>query len=157
MSRFRTLTAALTATALTLLPVTAAHADPAQYSPTMLILDASGSMQRPDQGATMMGLAYRVRFTETGGAGYTNSTNVTTTVYSPVGGQVDEDTNSHSGRQATDLEGATVPIRYANRDASETPVQQQSVAGWYYIAVKVGMPSGTTAMPPTPVELDRRG
>ncbi|MFD6391467.1 VWA domain-containing protein [Nocardia sp. NPDC060259] len=100
------------------------------------------------------GLAYRVRFAETGGAGYTTATNVTTTVYSPVGGQIHEDTNAYTGRQATDLEGATVPIRYANRDADEIPVQQQSVAGWYYIAVKIGMPSGTTAMPPTPVELD---
>ncbi|MFE6925251.1 VWA domain-containing protein [Nocardia sp. NPDC057663] len=100
------------------------------------------------------GLAYRVRFTETGGAGYTTATNVTTTVYSPLGGQIHEDTNAYTGRQATDLEGATVPIRYANRDADDIPVQQQSVAGWYYIAVKIGMPSGTTAMPPTPVELD---
>lgn len=100
------------------------------------------------------GLAYRVRFTETGGAGYTTATNVTTTLYSPLGGEIGEDTNSFSGRQATELAGATVPIRYANRDSSVTSAQRQSVAGWYYIAVKVGMPSGATAMPPTPIELD---
>ncbi|MEV6389018.1 vWA domain-containing protein [Nocardia xishanensis] len=57
MSRYRTLTAALTVAALAFLPTTlsaVAYAEPGQYAPTMLILDASGSMQRPDQGATMM-------------------------------------------------------------------------------------------------------
>ncbi|MGS2809823.1 vWA domain-containing protein [Nocardia sp. MW-W600-9] len=99
------------------------------------------------------GLAYRVRFTETGGAGYTVATNVTTTLYSPLGRQLHEDTNAYTGRQATTLEGATVPTRYANREAAGE-AQRQSVAGWHYLAVKVGMPSGETAMPPTPIELD---
>ncbi|MEU2254415.1 VWA domain-containing protein [Nocardia xishanensis] len=100
------------------------------------------------------GLAYRVRFGETGGAGYTSAANVETTLYSPLGRQVDSDTSAYTGRTATELELASVPIRYANRDANDSEVQRQSVAGWYYIAVKVGLPSGATAMPPTPVELD---
>ncbi|MEV6219685.1 VWA domain-containing protein [Nocardia sp. NPDC051833] len=100
------------------------------------------------------GLAYRVRFTETGGAGYTTATNVTTTLYSPLGGEIDDDTNAYTGRQATTLEGATVPIRYANREGGGPEAQRQSVAGWYYLAVKVGMPSGATSLPPTPIELD---
>ncbi len=99
------------------------------------------------------GLAYRVRFAETGGAGYTTATNVTTTLYSPLGSQLHEDTNAYTGRQPTDLDGATVPVRYANRDADVASVQRQSVAGWYYLAVKVGLPSGATAMPPTPIEV----
>ncbi|MEV0336791.1 VWA domain-containing protein [Nocardia sp. NPDC050717] len=100
------------------------------------------------------GLAYRVRFAETGGAGYTTATNITTTLYSPLGGQLHEDTTAYTGRQDAELAGATVPIRYANRDANSGDVQRQSVAGWYYLAVKVGMPSGVTSLPPTPITLD---
>lgn len=100
------------------------------------------------------GLAYRVRFGETGGAGYTSATNVETTLYSPLGREIDADTTAYTGRTSTDLTLSTVPVRYANRDANDSEVRRLSVAGWHYLAVKVGLPSGATAMPPTPVELD---
>ncbi|GEM30172.1 hypothetical protein NN3_11790 [Nocardia neocaledoniensis NBRC 108232] len=100
------------------------------------------------------GLAYRVRFGETGGAGYTSATNVETTLYSPLGREIDADTTAYTGRTSTDLTLSTVPVRYANRDANDSEVRRLSVAGWHYLAVKVGLPSGATTMPPTPVELD---
>lgn len=98
------------------------------------------------------GLAYRVRFAETGGANSTAASNVTTTLYNPLGSEIGADTNAYTGRSSTELRLASVPIRYANRDSYN--VRAQSVAGWYYLAVKVGIPSGADAMPPTPVQLD---
>lgn len=100
------------------------------------------------------GLAYRVRFAETGGAGYTAATNVETTLFSPLGREIDSDTSAYTGKTNTALTVASVPIRYANRDAADTTVQRQSVAGWHYLAIKVGLPSGADKMPPTPIELD---
>ncbi|MGW6427064.1 vWA domain-containing protein [Nocardia sp. NPDC055053] len=100
------------------------------------------------------GLAYRVRFAETGGAGYTAATNVETTLFSPLGREIDSDTSAYTGKTTTDLTVASVPIRYANRDAAETEMRRQSVAGWHYLAVKVGLPIGADTMPPTPIELD---
>ncbi|MFE3545731.1 VWA domain-containing protein [Nocardia sp. NPDC059177] len=100
------------------------------------------------------GLAYRVRFAETGGANSTAAANVETTLYSPLGRQIDADTTSYSGRSPAELKLASVPIRYANRDSNDSEVQRQSVAGWYYLAVKVGLPIGADALPPTPVQLD---
>ncbi|MFB7878352.1 VWA domain-containing protein [Nocardia sp. NPDC056064] len=100
------------------------------------------------------GLAYRVHFAETGGAGRTSATNVETSLYSPLGREIESDTNAYTGRSTTDLEVASIPVRYANRDANDATVRQQSVAGWHYLAVKVGLPLGADAMPPTPVRLD---
>ncbi|MFE1595565.1 VWA domain-containing protein [Nocardia sp. NPDC058705] len=98
------------------------------------------------------GLAYRVRFAETGGANSTAASNVTTTLYSPLGTEIGSDTNAYTGRSSAELRLASVPIRYANRDSYD--VRAQSVAGWYDLAVKVGIPSGADALPPTPVQLD---
>lgn len=100
------------------------------------------------------GLAYRVHFGETGGANRTAASNVTTTLYSPLGREIDSDTNAYSGRSSTELTAASVPIRYANREVAQGSVQRQAVAGWHYIAVKVGTPRGADALPPTPVQLD---
>ncbi|MFF2087393.1 VWA domain-containing protein [Nocardia sp. NPDC058176] len=100
------------------------------------------------------GLAYRVHFAETGGANRTAASNVTTTLYSPLGREIDSDTNAYSGRSSTELSAASVPVRYANREVTQNSVQRQSVAGWHYIAVKLGTPLGADALPPTPVQLD---
>ncbi|MFF2397817.1 MULTISPECIES: vWA domain-containing protein [unclassified Nocardia] len=98
------------------------------------------------------GLAYRVRFAETGGANRIAASNVTTTLYSPLGTEIGSDTNAYTGRSGAELRLASVPVRYANRDSYD--VRAQSVAGWYYLAVKVGIPTGADALPPTPVQLD---
>ncbi|MGY0497578.1 vWA domain-containing protein [Nocardia sp. FBN12] len=98
------------------------------------------------------GLAYRVGFAETGGANRIAASNVTTTLYSPLGTEIDSDTSAYTGRSSAELRLASVPIRYANR--GEYDVREQSVAGWYYLAVKIGVPTGADAMPPTPVQLD---
>ncbi|WP_336083473.1 vWA domain-containing protein [Nocardia sp. SSK8] len=99
-------------------------------------------------------VAYRVRFAETGGAGYTSAANVKTTLYTPLGQRLDTDTTSYSGRSTAELALESAPVRYANRDANDAEVQRASVAGWYYIAVKSGLPTGATALPPTPIALD---
>ncbi|MFD3745918.1 VWA domain-containing protein [Nocardia sp. NPDC058633] len=100
------------------------------------------------------GLAYRVRFAETGGANSTAASNVQTTLYSPLGREIDSDTTAYTGRSSAELDLASVPVRYANRDRPESRIQRQPVAGWHYIAVKLGLPLGADAMPPTPVRLD---
>ncbi|MFC8386300.1 VWA domain-containing protein [Nocardia sp. NPDC057272] len=100
------------------------------------------------------GLAYRVRFAETGGANSTAASNVETTLYSPLGRDIDSDTTVYTGRSSAELALASVPVRYANRDQSDSQVQRQAVAGWHYIAVKLGIPMGADAMPPTPIQLD---
>ncbi|WP_194828525.1 VWA domain-containing protein [Nocardia sp. XZ_19_231] len=100
------------------------------------------------------GLAYRVRFAETGGANSTAASNVETTLYSPLGREIDSDTAAYTGRSSAELGLASVPVRYANREESDSQVQRESVAGWHYIAVKLGIPMGADAMPPTPVQLD---
>ncbi|MGF0318464.1 vWA domain-containing protein [Nocardia fluminea] len=100
------------------------------------------------------GLAYRVRFAETGGANSTAASNVETTLYSPLGREIDSDTTVYTGRSSAELVLASVPVRYANRDLSDAQVQRQAVAGWHYIAVKLGIPMGADALPPTPIQLD---
>ncbi|MFE9788049.1 VWA domain-containing protein [Nocardia salmonicida] len=100
------------------------------------------------------GLAYRVRFAETGGANSTAASNVETTLFSPLGREIDSDTAAYTGRSSAELALASVPVRYANREESDSRVQRESVAGWHYIAVKLGLPMGADAMPPTPVQFD---
>ncbi|MEU4598415.1 VWA domain-containing protein [Nocardia sp. NPDC023988] len=100
------------------------------------------------------GLAYRVQFAETGGANNTSAANVETVLYSPLGREIATDTNAYTGRSSAELSVESVPVRYANREQSDSAVKQQAIAGWHYLAVKVGQPSGADAMPPTPVQLD---
>ncbi|MFC9966676.1 VWA domain-containing protein [Nocardia ignorata] len=100
------------------------------------------------------GLAYRVQFAETGGANNTSAANVETVLYSPLGREIATDTNAYTGRSSAELSVESVPVRYTNREQSDSAVKQQAIAGWHYLAVKVGQPSGADAMPPTPVQLD---
>lgn len=100
------------------------------------------------------GLAYRVQFAETGGANNTSAANVETVLYSPLGREIATDTNAYTGRSSAELSVESVPVRYTNREQSDSAVKQQAIAGWHYLAVKVGQPSGADAMPPTPVQLE---
>jgi Ca-activated chloride channel family protein len=101
------------------------------------------------------GLAYRVHFGQTAGRGLDNLSNVSTTLYTPYRAEIDSATTSYTGADGV-LPGdgaiATVPMRYANRATPD--VRLQSVAGMYYIAVKVGATHDAGADLPVPVTLD---
>ncbi|TCP53974.1 Ca-activated chloride channel family protein [Tamaricihabitans halophyticus] len=82
------------------------------------------------------GLAYRVNYAGNKQAGLAN---VSTMLYSPfrkVPPSDGEDTDSYDGAPATLGPLATTPVRYLNRDEYEGGAT--SVAGWYYIGVKLG-------------------
>ncbi|WP_067843053.1 vWA domain-containing protein [Nocardia lijiangensis] len=104
------------------------------------------------------GLAYRVHFEENGGQGLDVISNIATTLYSPLGEEIDFDTAAYTGRAGvlptSDPAIATTPIRYANRDANDSAVRKQSVAGWYYIAVKLGSTFTEGGATPVPIRLD---
>ncbi|WP_249357829.1 vWA domain-containing protein [Nocardia cyriacigeorgica] len=103
------------------------------------------------------GLAYRVRFGETPGRGSEHTSNVETTLYSPYRAEIVSDTGAYTGSEQVLPSGkdlATVPVRYLNREEGGKLVAQ-SIAGWYYIAVKAGQtvnPDKRAA--PVPVELE---
>ncbi|MBF6303208.1 hypothetical protein IU459_37855, partial [Nocardia amamiensis] len=85
-------------------------------------------------------LAYRVRFGATPGRGSEHTSNVETVLYSPYRAEIESDTGAYTGSEQLLPSGkqlATVPVRYANREEGGELVTQ-SVAGWYYIAVKAG-------------------
>ncbi|WP_280498721.1 vWA domain-containing protein [Nocardia cyriacigeorgica] len=108
------------------------------------------------------GLAYRVRFGETPGRGSEHTSNVETALYSPYRAEIDSDTGAYTGSEQVLPSGkqlATVPIRYANREEGGELVTQ-SVAGWYYIAVKAGQtvnPDKRAAAVPVELELTVTG
>ncbi|WP_198285918.1 vWA domain-containing protein [Saccharomonospora marina] len=106
------------------------------------------------------GLAYRVRFGQTPGRGLPNLSNISTTLYAPSREQIDWDGTAYTGSANAlpthDPSIATVPVRYNNRTADEHSARSQSVAGWYYIAVKVSPPhedDGTAHPVPVHIEL----
>ncbi|MFB8003989.1 VWA domain-containing protein [Nocardia sp. NPDC056000] len=104
------------------------------------------------------GLAYRVNFAANGGTGTKATSNIATVLYSPVAAQVASDTHVYTGTDVSlpnsDKSIATVPIRYANRDSSTSAVTRQAVAGWYYIAVKLGSPVEAGDERAVPIRLD---
>lgn len=101
------------------------------------------------------GLAYRVHYDANGVRGSDGTSNIETTLYSPVAEKIAQDTHVYLGTDgvlpANGPAVATVPIRYNNRAADESTVRKQALAGWYYIAVKLG---GNGANAPVPMRLD---
>ncbi|MGW5383087.1 vWA domain-containing protein [Nocardia sp. NPDC003963] len=101
------------------------------------------------------GLAYRVRFAATPERGSEYTSNITTTLYNPYRAEIDFDTMAYTGSEqllpSHDPALATAPIRYLNREAADTGVAGQSLAGWYYIAIKL---SPTDKVAPVPIELE---
>ncbi|MEU4315048.1 VWA domain-containing protein [Nocardia sp. NPDC024068] len=101
------------------------------------------------------GLAYRVRFAETPERGSEYTSNITTTLFNPYREKIDFDTMAYTGSEqilpSHDSALATAPIRYLNREAADTDIAGQAVAGPYYIAVKLS-PTEKTA--PVPIELE---
>ncbi|WP_433205650.1 vWA domain-containing protein [Nocardia sp. CA-107356] len=85
------------------------------------------------------GLAYRVHYGGNGRHGIDNISNVRTTLYNPIREAIDSDFSSYTGSDTvlpTNKAMATVPIRYNNRKSDA--LDPEAVAGWYYIAVKLG-------------------
>ncbi|HEY3502422.1 MAG TPA: VWA domain-containing protein [Actinocatenispora sp.] len=88
------------------------------------------------------GLAYRVRIGAAAGWEAGDDANVGTAAYSPFRADVAAATSSYRGT-ARDLPadaGAvrTLPVRYRNRELGDDRQRRQSVAGWYYVSVKLG-------------------
>ncbi|MFI6365381.1 VWA domain-containing protein [Nocardia sp. NPDC050630] len=103
------------------------------------------------------GLAYRVRFGANGVRGLDNLSNIRTTLYSPIREEIDSDFSSYTGTEGvlpTNKAIATVPIRYNNRKADQLEPRREAVAGWYYIAVKLGSTFEQGENRPVPVQLD---
>lgn len=103
------------------------------------------------------GLAYKVRFGETAGRGLDNLSGVTTTLYSPYRDQIQAEYSSYTGSESLipqEKAIATVPVRYGNRNADVVSARSQSIAGTYYIAVKVGPTTEEGADQPVPVTLE---
>ncbi|NUP32575.1 MAG: hypothetical protein HOU01_12760, partial [Streptomycetaceae bacterium] len=104
------------------------------------------------------GLAYRVTYEANGGRGVESITNWETSYFTPFRQRIDFDTGAYTGLQQVSpgkyKELATVPIRYANRQSDTVALRRQSVAGWYYIAVKVGKPSAKGSPAPVRIRLD---
>ncbi|WP_227982349.1 vWA domain-containing protein [Nocardia spumae] len=104
------------------------------------------------------GLAYRVNFLESDRRGLDGLSRVTTTLYSPIREEIAHDFSSYNGEAdgmpTNDPALATVPVRYNNRDSGFGNGKDQSIDGWYYIAVSVG-PSHTEGVGgPVPIRLD---
>ncbi|MDQ0377411.1 vWA domain-containing protein [Amycolatopsis thermophila] len=103
------------------------------------------------------GLAYQVHFGQAGGTGVDNVSNIATTAYNPYRAEIASDTTVFTGSGGTlPTNGpiATAPVRYHNRDADNSKVRTQAVAGWYYIAVKLGATFDAGEDVPVPVTLD---
>ncbi|MEV4235613.1 VWA domain-containing protein [Nocardia sp. NPDC049737] len=103
------------------------------------------------------GLAYRVRFGANGVRGLDNLSNIRTTLYSPIREEIDSDFSSYTGTEGvlpTNKAIATVPIRYNNRKADQLESRREAVAGWYYIAVKLGSTFEQGENRPVSVQLD---
>ncbi|MFI6871117.1 VWA domain-containing protein [Nocardia sp. NPDC050406] len=104
------------------------------------------------------GLAYRVHYAANGVRGTDGVSNVSTSLYSPLAEEITQDNHVYLGEDGVlpthDPAIATVPIRYNNREANDSEVRKQSVAGWYYIAVKLGSTAAEGANAPVPMRLD---
>ncbi|NIH85548.1 vWA domain-containing protein [Amycolatopsis granulosa] len=104
------------------------------------------------------GLAYRVHFGQAGGNGVDNVSNIATSLYDPYRAEIGSDTTVFTGTPHTLPTGkdaiATVPVRYRNRDGDNSSVRAEAVAGWYYIAVKLGATVQAGDDVPVPVTLD---
>ncbi|WP_330254646.1 VWA domain-containing protein [Nocardia sp. NBC_00565] len=87
------------------------------------------------------GLAYRVHYGGNGRHGVDNISSVRTTLYNPIREAIDSDFASYTGSDTvlpTNKAMGTVPIRYNNRKSDALDPRKEAVAGWYYIAVKLG-------------------
>lgn len=82
-------------------------------------------------------VAYRVQWGE---SSFDSSVNVSTALYSPFRTEVDSRTTGYHGNDQLLGPLATPPVNYLNRE--EVNNEGVSVAGWFYLAVKVGRDLG---------------
>ena len=103
------------------------------------------------------GMAYRVRFEEAADPRDTRRSSIRTELYSPWAEKIDGEGDGYTGAEPVPLPAdgpvATLPIRYANRDLRHERAAQ-SVAGWYYIAVKLGPSKDAETTEPVTVTID---
>lgn len=78
-------------------------------------------------------VAYRVHY---GKASFDSTVNIETSLFSPFRASIDSTTTGYYGEARTLDPLATPPVNYLNRE--EVRGEGVSVAGWYYLAVKVG-------------------
>lgn len=101
------------------------------------------------------GVAYRVEYGLNDLRG--SAANIESALYSPARGRVAWQTTAYTGAAKAlpyDEPGfTTLPVRYQNRALNDREEQAQSVAGWYYIVVKLGRASGGGEHLPVPVTL----
>ncbi|RZS43467.1 Ca-activated chloride channel family protein [Herbihabitans rhizosphaerae] len=103
------------------------------------------------------GLAYRVHYGDNGQRGPGTISNVTTALYNPFRQEIDSDGTAYTGSSVelpSSAAAALVPVRYKNRVANDADARKQGMAGWYYIAVKVGPTSASGNDAPVPVRID---
>jgi Ca-activated chloride channel family protein len=90
-------------------------------------------------------LAYRLRYADVAESSRFLA-NISSTLYTPFRGVAGSSSGAYNGYEqyliGPDSPIATAPVRYRNRDADTSDLQVHSVAGWYYIAVKLGLPQG---------------
>ncbi|WP_169814733.1 vWA domain-containing protein [Nocardia crassostreae] len=102
-------------------------------------------------------LAYRVHYDAIGRSGLEAIANVDTAIYSPLLDEVESDTHAYTGNELVlpaSKALSTYPIRYHNRDGDVYEARDQALAGWYYIAVKLGLPREESDVPPVPIRLE---
>ncbi|MGW2663489.1 vWA domain-containing protein [Nocardia tengchongensis] len=102
-------------------------------------------------------LSYRVHFGANGARGSDNTSNLRTAFYSPIREEIDADTGAYTGSDTVLPSGkelATTPIRYTNRTSDRYESHKEALAGWYYIAVKVGSNYKGSTAAAVPVQLD---
>ncbi len=101
------------------------------------------------------GLAYRVTFGGSPGAG---TTNIRTGLFSPVRSEMKFDTTAYTGvTKILPSSGkgiATPRTAYLNRNAGDALLRKASVDGWYYIVAKLGVPFGSNQPGGVPVTID---
>ncbi|WP_036567496.1 VWA domain-containing protein [Nocardia sp. BMG51109] len=104
------------------------------------------------------GLAYRVHYDANGAGGIGALAHIYTAVYSPLAEEIAWESSVHGGQDTvlptSDPAVSTVPVRYGNRNADDTHARSQALAGWYYIAVKLGSAREADGDIPVPIRLD---
>lgn len=103
-------------------------------------------------------LAYRVRFGKSGTHSSDDLSSAGTTLFSPQRKRIANDHNSYNGSPDTlvgsvdDL--ATLPIRYRNRESTDPASHEESLPGWYYIAVSFSAAENNPSAPPVQISID---
>jgi Ca-activated chloride channel family protein len=101
------------------------------------------------------GLAYRIVLA---GRPDGKTTNIRTSLFSPVRSELEYDSSVYTGNSVTlPTDGkpiATPRVTYLNRNANNSDFRKASVDGWYYLVVKLGLPSTEVPSAGVPLTID---